>query len=168
MRHEFWIVGLVISIYSCNSQDSQSKRKNIVEAKDTSNYEIEKIANDFYEHDDYPNAIKYFNILIKRDSMNGKYYFRRGYCYSGLINKKKAIDDYNKAALYHFKETSAYFNIGLNYSFEDDSLALQYFEKCIKLDPSFADATVEIRSCRERLRNGRPHLSLPQKNKLNN
>lgn len=109
----------------------------------------------FYEKDEYEKAIPYFTRLIESDSTNGQYYFRRGYCFSGLLNKKKAIEDYKRALQYHFKEESSCLNIGLNYLFENDSLALIYLQKCLAINPNNADAATVITFCKKRLKEHR-------------
>ncbi|HVU96989.1 MAG TPA: hypothetical protein VHE34_17285 [Puia sp.] len=154
MKFKNYFLGLAICISCCTSPSEKRNDKKANDSEDTNVSMISTMANTFYEHDDYSNAIKYFDKLIDRDSTNGQYYFRRGYSYARLIKKKDAIEDYKRAIKYHFKVASANYNIGLNYSYDNDSLALYFFKKCIEADSSFVDAYSAIQDCEKRIKLG--------------
>jgi len=150
MKSIAYILGLTIFVSCRNSPIAEKAVEKATNIEDTA--AIVRKANSFYQADDYLNAIKYFSLLIDRDSMNGQYYFRRGYSYAGLIKKKEAIEDYKKAVKYQFKVASANFNIGLNYAYDNDSLALYYFRKCIEAEAGFKEAYVQIQDCKKRMK----------------
>jgi tetratricopeptide (TPR) repeat protein len=152
MKVKGCILGLTIIASCCNSPSRKNNDKKVITDEDTGTAAIARMANSSYRNDDYPDAVKYFSVLIARDTTNGEYYFRRGYSYARLIKKRDAIEDYKRAIKYHFKVASANFNIGLNFSYDNDSLALYYFNKCIEADPAYADAYVQIQDCERRMK----------------
>src|SRR5690606_1760399 len=96
-----------------------------------------------YNGDNYEEAVKYFDTLITIDSLNGEYYFKRGYCEAMLFKYHESTIDYKKAIQFKYRESSAYFNLGLNYSSIDDSLAIHFFYKCLEVDPKHPNARVK-------------------------
>ena len=42
-------------------------------------------------------ALKHYEVAVKKDSTNGKYYYNRALVKSKLDKFEEAIDDYNKA-----------------------------------------------------------------------
>jgi len=112
---------------------------------------LQDTANGFYNRDEHVKSMEYFSKLIAHDSTNGEYYFKRAYSYAMLIIKQNAIADYKKSIKYNFKAASSYFNMGLDYSYVDDTLALRSFQKCVEIDPAFSDAYTQIANCKMRL-----------------
>jgi hypothetical protein len=50
-----------------------------------------------------------------------------------------------KAASLNYRKASAYFNMGLNYSLVNDSMAILYYEKCYEADSTQIQAKEKIR-----------------------
>src|SRR5215831_4592572 len=134
---------LFILFLSCNS--NQVSKKPLDSAnKDTSpivlhqaTSDLKQKADSFYNIDDYTNAKDLYTELIKVDSTNGEYYFKRGVCLSRLLYPKSAVIDYLKSIDLNYDRCKSYYNLGVTYSLLDDSLALIYFQKCQKCDPNY-------------------------------
>jgi len=47
--------------------------------------------------DQYTEALKHYDIAIKKDPLNGNYYFNRGIVKKKLERLEKAIEDFKKA-----------------------------------------------------------------------
>lgn len=107
----------------------------------------------FYRLKEYAQAIKYFDTLVRIDSLNGEYYFKRGYCEAKVFMFPESTRDYLQAVNLGYRKATAYFNLGLNYAIIDDSIAIEYFEKSLKEDPSNVDAEEEIKEVRKRALN---------------
>jgi tetratricopeptide (TPR) repeat protein len=104
----------------------------------------------FYRLKEYAQAIKYYDTLIRIDSLNGEYYFKRGYCEAKTFMFPESTSDYLQAVNLGYRKATAYFNLGLNYAIIDDSIAIEYFEKSLKEDPGNIDATEEINELRKK------------------
>ena len=122
---------------------------------------------------EFKNKMDSFTIVISKDSTNGKLFFERAFYYmrnvpsipfDSVIDKtneqisqlKKdkdmlAINDYLKAISLGFKKKLAYLNLGVIYTFHDDNIALDYFNKSLNEDPDFEKAKYEIELCRKRI-----------------
>ena len=140
-----WII--TITAFSCDNQQKkiQSQRTSVDITI------LESKANILYYQDRYLEAVKYFDSLIKIDSLNGEYYYKRAFSHGMLSQRIMAVDDYKKAIQFKFKVNDAYYNIGVNYLFTNDSLALSNFERCIETDPNYFDAYWQIEACKKRL-----------------
>jgi tetratricopeptide (TPR) repeat protein len=117
---------LILFFISCGPTRKKSKEE-ILEEK----------AEYYYKKEIYREAIPYFDQLINIDSTKGVYYLKRGYSYSKLFNLKAAYYDYQEAIKLKYELATAYFNIGIICSEnEQDSLALVYYDKSLRLDSS--------------------------------
>ena len=135
----------LIFFFSCNDKGKTPA---------SSNYDIDKIkfeASQSYERNDYRNAIILYNDLIKTDTTQGEYYFKRGYSYSMLFDVEDAVQDYLKAIELGYRVAHSYNNIGVNYSTINDSLAIVYFRKSLELDRNNAMILKRVRDCQQRL-----------------
>ncbi|MCW3467942.1 tetratricopeptide repeat protein [Chitinophaga nivalis] len=133
-------------ILACNSKNhppSLADKNTILSLKQT--------ADILYDQNEYETAAKYLDTLIAIDSLNGEYYFKRGYCNAMLFKYYLSTNDYNKAASLNYRKSSAYFNMGLNYSLVNDSIAILYFEKCYETDSTQIKAKEKIRELKEKL-----------------
>ncbi len=138
-----------ITVLSC--KNNSDRTKSYYRSQDDSGIDkwlIDSMKN-AYNSDDYPKALEYLERLVQIDSTNGEYYYKIGYCESGLLNSEKSTETYNKAIKYHYKIVDATFNIGTNYLSENDSLAQLYFEKCLTLDSNYQRAKVQLRVIEE-------------------
>lgn len=139
---------LLLCFISCGNNHNRQKD---IEAKNAI-AKIELEADAFYEKEDYPKAIIFFNKLIAQDSTKAMYYFKRGYSYSMLFNTGQAIRDYLKSVELGADKYKAYRNIGINYSTINDSLAIYYFDKCLEINPGEEKVLKEKEECKKRLR----------------
>ena len=129
-------------------------------------HELAERANEFYENGKYSEAMLLYDSLLSIDSTKGGYYFKRGYCRSMLSDNDNAIADYLKAIKYNYSQKgAAYLNIGVlhrsrglfNCSTNDcrtkeyDS-ALYYYNECLKIDPTDAEAIQEKKAVIEELK----------------
>jgi tetratricopeptide (TPR) repeat protein len=89
--------------------------------------------------------------LIAKDSNQAEYYFKRGYCEAQLMMIENSTKDYLKAASKGYREASAYFNVGLNYMIESDTLSIKYFKKCLEKDSSHPKVREKLQEALETL-----------------
>ena len=138
-------IAILIFVFSC-------KNKSTNQVKDF-NKSLEKILPDSslinkmniaYKIDDYSHAKYYLDILIKNNPTNGEYYYKKGYCESGLLNTKGSIQAYQMAIKYHYRVVDAMFSIGVNYTLLNDSIAQLYFEKCLTIDSNYQPAKIQL------------------------
>lgn len=152
-----YILTIVLNICCQNSENVKSKSMDEeLEFKGTEQtfYKNQKqIADSLYEIDNFSKAILYFDNLIKQDSANGEYYFKRGYSNGMLLKRKAAVEDYLKSIKLKYRIADAYFNAGINSSFDNDSLALVYFKECFKISPDYPNLSLEIVECEQRILN---------------
>lgn len=143
---------------SCRDLDRAPEKAKVLSTNDTDWQGEEKMANMFYDKDDFNKSVVFFTRLIGRDSTNGEYYFKRGYSFARLEDKKRAIEDFQRALKHKYNASSCYYNIGLAYSYESDSLSLLYFKKCLTIDSQDTAAKVQIYFCEKRLKHPRTPL----------
>jgi tetratricopeptide (TPR) repeat protein len=146
------LIGIVfLMTISCNSQQNKNYSQRTISDANNSLKILEHKANVLYEQDSYLAAAKYFDSLIKIDSLNGEYYYKQGYSYAMIFQKDKATEDFTKAIQFKYKVNHSYYNIGLDYLFINDSLALVNFERCVVVDPNYTAAYLQIAECKKRL-----------------
>src|SRR4030095_4392266 len=143
------IIISVITVLSCFSCDtySTSSTHSATAVKDS----LQEIAFHYYSGKDYDNALKYLDTLIKLDSTNGEYYYKRAVSNGRLIKKKEAIRDFSKSAILGHRVDDSYWGIGLSYAFDNDSLCLVYLNKIKAINPRFQNIDIEIRDCEKRI-----------------
>ena len=160
---------ILFSLFNYNCSDSKNK---IINHK---NSNLEALANDAYNKNDYEKAISLFDSLIANDSTRGELYYKRGYShmmkkntiiqdsllsiksrndFSKLEEEKfsNAIKDNLKAITLGYKKPQAYLSLGVMYTFINDSIALGYFTKSLHEDPNYKKAKYEIELCNERIK----------------
>ena len=80
-------------------------------------------------------------------------FFKRGYCEAQLNNFSESILDYKKALKFNSFLYKSNFNIASDYcALGNDSIALIYFEKAIKIEPSNIYVKIEINDCKNRIK----------------
>ena len=126
---------MLILVISCNNS---AHNTSVSSAENISTLKSEAIR--LYDKNEHALAIKYFDTLITMDSLNGEYYFRRGYSEAQLSKYAESSNDYLKAAALGYHKASAYFNLGLNYSLVDDEIAIRYLKKCLIEEPGHPKA----------------------------
>ncbi len=136
-----------VILMSCNSKSPKSVGQNL-ESKIDSNLESTY----------YSSNVNFYTILIKNDSLNGEYYFGRGYYYLQLMDYEKAERDYLVSIKLNFNKVSSYYNLGLIHSSVNDSIALIYFKKALDLYPNNdclpkkKDVEKEYNACLKRIK----------------
>jgi tetratricopeptide (TPR) repeat protein len=151
MRFVTFIPFVAIMWSACNNTERDKFKDSADERSSGKMGSLIKRANSYYYQDDFANSVKYFDSIIKLDSSNGEYYYKRAFSYTKLIAREDAIKDFKKAILFQYKVAPSCFNIGVNYSYDDDSLALYYFKKSSETDQNFPDVYPEISDCKKRL-----------------
>lgn len=160
---------LLLLLLSCK-HSSREFKVDLTQKNNPAITSLRVIADSLFWHDHYSDAIKYFDTLIKLDPSNGQYYFRRGYSYVSVYKKpqlKIVIEDYTKAAELGYEKSDAYYNLGLSYIFENDSTALFYFEKSLKINPNKAIVFILLEQCKERLEDQNVQAKIKMQKLLN-
>ena len=86
----------------------------------------------YYNNKTYGEATNYLDELIRSDSTNGEYYFKRGYCYSNLSKEDLAFFNYIKAIEYKYAVAESNLNIAIIFiKYDKDSLALSYLQESL-------------------------------------
>ncbi|MFD2033695.1 tetratricopeptide repeat protein [Belliella marina] len=154
MNGRFLLIILGVLVLGCEVKYKESKQSLESEPSEVafSKEELIEKANSFYKEDDCLNSVKYLSKLIKIDSTNGEFIFKRGYCYARIDSLNASTLDYIKAAELEHRVADAYYNIGLNYTMQfDDSMALKYFFKALEINPKDQEISDEIKAAKERL-----------------
>ncbi|MFT7035436.1 MAG: tetratricopeptide (TPR) repeat protein [Cyclobacteriaceae bacterium] len=83
-----------------------------------------------------------YNELITFDSLNGEFYYKRGYCLAQLNRHEESVKDYKRSSEFNFRRYDSYLNLGIIYSLVivNDSIAIHYFEMAIEERPESKDA----------------------------
>jgi len=107
-------------------------------------------AEQHYRKNEYQDAISGYSALLRIDSLNGQFYYRRAYSYLQTDSFSNAITDFEKSILLGYKVPQSYFAMGSIYTMDvetirNDSLAILYFERCLAIDPSFEKARVLLK-----------------------
>ena len=147
--HFAFFLVLTFTLVNCSSNEKKSGF-DLLKSK----------ADSYYKLGNYDSSKLYFTYLIQIDSLNGEYYFKRGYSNSMLLKQSESINDYLKAVELKYKPAKAFYNIGVNYELRNDSLALIYYKKCYEVDPSYPNVQDDIQDCSNRLKKGKfftPH-----------
>ena len=117
-------------------------------AKDTSMLALS--ADLLIKNGQYHEASMEYSKLIKIDSSNGKFLFRKGYCLTQIDSPFQALKYYIKAAESKFHEAECYYVIGTIHGIEGrDSLAIVYLEKALALEPGMEKAKSFLSTVRQ-------------------
>jgi tetratricopeptide (TPR) repeat protein len=127
----------IVIIAACSEKKTEDlqAQKQTSRSSDTTGLALS--ASLYYDKKMYVESFKEYTLLIKYDSLNGKNYYRRGYSLMQLNRHKESVSDFLRASELDYRPCSAYYNLALMYStiFHDDSLAIEYCERCLKIDP---------------------------------
>lgn len=146
----FLIIIVSIFVFSCKNKNGNHSNEytNSLEKKLPDNSLLNQM-NIAYNMDDYYHSIKYLDTLIKNDSTNGEYFYKKGFCESGLRNTVESIEAYKMAIKYHYRVTDATFSVAVNYTLLNDSIAKLYFEKCLTIDSNYQPAKTQLKVIKE-------------------
>lgn len=122
---------------SLSHEDASKRKESLRLYSDEELYSMEETS---YKLMDYKNSINLLREILSRDSLQAKACFRLGRSYSALVEYDSANFFYMRAAQLNYKAASCYYNIGLNYLGVSDSLAIEYFQKAVLIDPSHSKA----------------------------
>ncbi len=114
------------------------------------------IANDHYDKDNYEQASKGFDIVLRLDSTIGEAHYKLAYSLGQLGDTSTlvSVEHYIKAAELNYRPTDAYYNAAIYMSiFHSDSVAIELFRKSLELNPDQPEILNEIEQAEERLRN---------------
>lgn len=117
------------------------------------------MANKYYERDDYEQAGKGFELVIRLDSTIGEAHYKLGYSLAQLkpdtmyIPTHPSIGHYLAAAELNYRPAEAYYNAAIFTSiFElNDSAAVELFNKSLKLNPDQLEVYELIEAAEQRL-----------------
>lgn len=151
---------------SCSNSNSNDPQQEVLS--------LDSLANKAYKNEDYKTAIFLFDSLISTDPTRGDLYYKRGYAHMMSTDKisldsliegtkeeylelkekadKPAINDFLKTIDLGYKKSKAYLNLGVIYTFLNDSIALKYFNKSLQEDSNYEKAKYQIELCEERIR----------------
>lgn len=91
-------------------------------------------ANAFYKKRNYRSAFRLFDWLIKKDSLSGEIYYKRGYCKLQIFDPKTSKEDFENAIRLGYRIKDSYLNLGVIECFYNDSLAIKYFDTVLRID----------------------------------
>jgi tetratricopeptide (TPR) repeat protein len=130
-------------------QQASSFDTSLLSAIDTSL--LLSVADSHFKDNNFQEAIEEYSVLIDLDSTNGKFYYRMGYSLCQVFRYPEAIPYYVRAADLDYRTADSYFSLGLTYFIlKDDSLATEYFEKCVEINPESEQALKLLDAVRNR------------------
>ncbi|MFT7232061.1 MAG: Tfp pilus assembly protein PilF [Cyclobacteriaceae bacterium] len=143
-------------LLSCSSNQSNKGQQDEAElpSDDFDVLTALMIANKQYEKDNFEQASKGFDIVIRLDSMVGEAHYKLVYSLGQLGDKSTlvSVEHYIKAAELKYRPTDAYYNAGIYMSiFHSDSVAIELFKKSLELNPDQSEILDEIKQAKERL-----------------
>jgi tetratricopeptide (TPR) repeat protein len=135
-----FILICTLAIVNCNGResnklDNSNKDKNAT-VVDTASLNLS--AKLYVSQHDYEHAYQDYSELVKYDSLNGKYFYGKGFCLLKLKKYAEAERNLLTAVNLNYRICDAYYLLAtLNYFLLlNDSLALGYCIKCLKIDPN--------------------------------
>jgi len=130
---------------SCSNSNQhnikQDERIKIIDSLNTTlnkdTVEMNLKAHLLYVNKEYLEASQEYSELIKIDSLNGKYHYRKGYCLAQLSSYNEAIIYYQQASILNYDKFECFKSIGIIYYFmiNDNKRAEEYFSKCLEIKP---------------------------------
>lgn len=156
MKIKFYISFLLMISLSCSHRkDDDTQSVNTASKEDLKSVSIENLyerASTAYDLMIYNESVFYLTEIIRRDSTQGKAYFRIAKTFAAMKKYDSSKINYEKSISLDFQVASCFYNIGCNYMFaNDDTLAIMYFKKSLKIDPNHEKAKINL----ERLQKGR-------------
>ncbi|GIV27015.1 MAG: hypothetical protein KatS3mg027_0829 [Bacteroidia bacterium] len=94
-----------------------------------------KLGELYYLVKQYEKAIEYVNKALKIDETLAKGYFIKGNVYKESGDTNKAISSYQTAVEQDPQMVDAYIDLGVLYAARNNTLALQYYNNALKLEP---------------------------------
>lgn len=148
---QYLIAFCIVHLFSCQLKNENTTVDNM---NYENTYALKKKAEKYYQKENFLMAYNLYNELIKRDSSNGKLFYRRGFCLAKLSKFSSSTKDFLKAIELEHRLDGAYFNIACNYaSIADYKLALHFFQKTLEVNPDHKYAKEEVIVLKEILGN---------------
>jgi tetratricopeptide (TPR) repeat protein len=108
-------------------------------------FSMKKEADILYDQNKYEKALKLFDKIISVDSLCGDSYYKRAYCKALLSDYEGSTRDYEMSIKLSFRIEDSYFSLGCNYAIiNEDSLAIEFFEKAYAINPKNTLAKEQI------------------------
>lgn len=133
-------LAIIIFVLGCSTPNNETKKE--LER-------LKEIANKHYEQRDFSKAYNDYAELVKLDSSNGEFHFRKGRAAASLKLYEDARDSFMHSIEKKYKEADSYYNLGLTYLFKNNLLATRYFKECLKIDPNHRDAFLALNSIKQ-------------------
>lgn len=95
-----------------------------------------KLGELYYLVKQYEKSIEYINKALKIDETLAKGYYLKGNVYKELGDTNKAISSLQTAIEQDPKMVDAFIDLGVLYAAKNNTLALQYYNNALKLDPT--------------------------------
>lgn len=95
-----------------------------------------KLAELYYLVKQYEKSIEYINKALKIDATLAQGYYLKGNVYKELGDTNKAISSLQTAIEQNPKHIDAFIDIGVLYAAKNNTLALQYYNNALKINPA--------------------------------
>jgi tetratricopeptide (TPR) repeat protein len=114
---------------------------------------IKILADNNYQSNNYALAIEQYSQLVGGDSLNGEYFYKRGFCYAKLNDFKHSASDLKKAIRFRYRVDAAYRLLGMyELASLNDSVAIYYFKKSLEVNPNDPNTLDALKTCEKALR----------------
>lgn len=100
----------------------------------------EKLAELYFLVQQYKDALRNLDEVLKLEITNPKAYFMKGMCYRDLGDTIKAVSSFQTAIEQKKEYYDAYLQLAMIYHRKNDKLALQYYDGAIRVNPKSVDA----------------------------
>lgn len=144
----YMTVLILMAGIACQSNNKPEKRRIRIE-------NLAKELRNAYTNDNCKKAKPILDKLIELDSLNGEWYYSRGYCNRRLLNFGASTKDYKNAVRLEYHISDAYYNLGVNSFLHNDSLALSYFQQSLRYDSTNEDAKQGIKDALKKIERAR-------------
>jgi tetratricopeptide (TPR) repeat protein len=88
----------------------------------------------------YTEAVKATNEVLKLDNRNDRAYFLKGFCYKEIGDTIKAVEQYQKAVENNPDHVDAYVEMAILYDIKGDPIAEKYYQNALKVNPNSKEA----------------------------
>jgi tetratricopeptide (TPR) repeat protein len=131
----FQLIILLLFLSNCENKITKKPEVNEVE-------ELKRKAEESYSNSLSKNAAFQYSQLLKYDSANSEYYYKRGISYSQLNKDDLAVLDFRKSIEQNYRVYDSFYILGVIYGIKlhNDSLAKHYLRKALTIYPESNEA----------------------------
>jgi tetratricopeptide (TPR) repeat protein len=131
----FQLIILLLFLSNCENKITKKPEVNEVE-------ELKRKAEESYSNSLFKNAAFQYSQLLKYDSANSEYYYKRGISYSQLNKDDLAVLDFRKSIEQNYRVYDSFYILGVIYGIKlhNDSLAKHYLRKALTIYPESNEA----------------------------